>query len=287
MSMRINIVSSTDPSQCGVSAFGNDVSLISNTERNTFQLSDGQLKRAVERDFGRSPLDAFLRETNQWGGLYGRFGWQEVSRTLRPVSSRVLSQNTTPSVVMSQDFVNDSSVPATFNAAISQSVENTVTTGWSTGGTLSVGGSVEVGVRFLGIGGTATASISYEQSWGISGERSTSVVLGSASGVEVTLEPGQAVTAELVATRGTMRVEVSYAGSLSGHCVVNYNPRYQGHHFWALPITRVMNNSGINNSIMTTQTLDIGFYSNSSIIIRDKRTHAIVRQFDCDNLFGD
>ncbi|SFU20326.1 hypothetical protein SAMN05192562_11262 [Kosakonia arachidis] len=43
MSMTINIVSSTDRSQCGVSAFGHEVFLISNTERNKFQLFNGQL----------------------------------------------------------------------------------------------------------------------------------------------------------------------------------------------------------------------------------------------------
>lgn len=287
MSIKVDIMSSTDSSQSRASAFGNQVSLISNEERNTFQLSDSQLKRAVERDFGRSPLDAFLRETTQWGGLYGRFGWQEVTRTLRPIDLRILNQTTTPSIIMTQDFVNASSVSAIFNASISQSVENTVTTSWSTGGTLSVGASIEVGVSFMGIGGTASSSISYEQSWGIGGETSTSVVLGSSSGLQVTLEPGQAVTAELVATRGTMSVDVIYAASLNGHCAVNYNPPYQGHHFWGLPIARIMSNSGINNLLRTTQRLDIGFYANSSIIIRDKKTQAIIRQFDCSNLHGD
>ncbi|WP_158782455.1 ETX/MTX2 family pore-forming toxin [Pantoea sp. BAV 3049] len=285
MSMKVNIMSSANSSQCSASAFGNDVALISNTERNTFRLNDSQLKRAVERDFGREPNDAFLRETTQWGGLYGPYGGTEVSRTLRPVSARILSQNTSPVIVMTQDFVNHSSVPATFNTGISQSVENTVSSNWSTGGTLSVSAGVEISVGFLGTGGTATASISYEQSWGIGGERSTSVVLGSSSGVEVTLAPGQAVTAELVATRGTMRTEVVYSGSLSGQCALNYYPRYKEHHFWFLPITRVMANSNIGNAISSTQILDVGFYTNASIIVRDKTSKEVIRFFDCDDQF--
>lgn len=286
MNMKVNITSSTDAAQCSASAFGSNVALISDAERNTFGLNDSQLKRAVERDFGRVPTNAFLRETTQWGGLYAPYGWREVTRTLRPVSARILSQNTSPTLIMTQDFVNNSSVPATFNAGISQSVENTVSTSWSTGGTLSVGGAVEIGVKIFGIGGTATASISYEQSWGVGGEKSTSVVLGAESGLEVTLAPGKAVTAELVATRGTMRTEVIYSGSLSGQCALNYNPRYNGHHFWALPITRVMANSNIGNAISSTQILDVGFYANASVILRDKNTKEIIRIFNCDDKFG-
>ncbi len=141
------------------------------------------------------PNDAFLREPTGWGGLYNIYGWREVTRTLRPVRARIIEHTSNPVIVKTQDFINDSSVTSTFNTSISQSVENTVSSGWSTGGALQVGASIEVGVSFSGLGGSASSSISYEQSWGINKEETRSIVLGTQSGVETTLEPGQGVTA--------------------------------------------------------------------------------------------
>ncbi|PWC19616.1 ETX/MTX2 family pore-forming toxin [Brenneria corticis] len=205
-------------------------------------------------------------------------------RTLQPVSSRILSQNSTPEIVMDQVFANNSSVSGVYNVKISQSVQNTVKSSWNTGGKLSVGQKVQYGISFLGTGGKGESSISYEQSWGIGGENSKTITLGTESGVQVTLQPGQAIIAELVASRGTMRVQVDYRASLSGQSAVNYNPVYKDHHFWGLPITQIMRSSNINNAIVSSEIIEIGFYANSQIILRDKKTGESFRTF---NLFDE
>ncbi|MBJ7222567.1 MULTISPECIES: MspA family porin [unclassified Brenneria] len=284
MSIRINVTTSGEQSSISTSAVGVVRNIISDTERNTFQLNDNQLKRAFEITLGRWPNDAFLRSPTPWGDLYDRFNWQQVQRTLRPRNIRVLSQTSRPEIVLTQDFINNSSVAGTFDASISQTVENTVTSTWSTGGALTVGHSVEYGINFLGTGVTGNSSISYTQEWGVGGSRSTSVTLGMQSGVTIPLGPGQAVTAELVATRGTMRIQVEYIASLQGHAAANYNPPHNGHHFWRGVLSRMMSETNISNSVVSTETINIGFYSHSQIILRDKRTKQIVRVVDLDML---
>ncbi|WP_042859453.1 ETX/MTX2 family pore-forming toxin [Dickeya sp. NCPPB 3274] len=282
MSIKVDITASSDNHQTIATATGNDIAVISNEERGTFQLNDQQLKRAVEVYFGRKPNDAYLSSPTPWGDLYKTYNWQQVMRTLQPVSTRVISQNSTPVIVMEQDFVNNSSVPAVYNVKISQSVQNTVKSSWNTGGKLTVGQKVKYGISFLGTGGGGESSISYEQSWGIGGEQSTTITLGTESGLQVTLQPGQAVTAELVASRGSMKVQVDYQASLSGISAVNYNPTYKDHHFWGLPITQIMRSSNISNSIVSSEIIDIGFYADSKVILRDKNTGGVFRTF---NLF--
>ncbi len=84
-----------------------------------------------------------------------------------------------------------------------------------------------------------------------------------------------------------MRVLVDYLAELSGQSAVFYDPRYKGHHFWALAITRIMRNSDISNALISTQTLDIGFYAASSIILTDTRSHDVVARFDLANQFAE
>ncbi|GKX42116.1 hypothetical protein SOASR015_11500 [Pectobacterium carotovorum subsp. carotovorum] len=287
MSIKVDITASPEGNHPEASAIGNDIAIISDTERDTFQLNDRQLKRAVGVYFGKEPNDAYLRSPTPWGDLYKKYGWQQVSRTLRPVRTRVINQSSAPVIVMEQSFKNESSVAATFHVKISQNVQNTVKSSWSTGGKLTVGQKINYGVKFpaLSIGGET--SISYEQSWGIGGEKSQTVTLGTESGVQVLLQPGQEIIAELVASRGAMKVQVDYSASLSGQSAVNYNPPYKGHHFWGLNIISIMSDSKISNSITSSETIDIGFYANSRIVIRDKKNGQTVATFNLLDAYSD
>nr|QWC93366.1 insecticidal protein IPD102Fo [uncultured bacterium] len=190
MSISIKVYASIYEGQSRISYGGRDVSLISQQERNTFKLNDNQLKNAAKRVFGRRPNDAFLRSPTPWN-LYENNRWMQTQRSLFIQGVRLIERSSSPVIVANQEFVNSSSVPAKFNAAIEQNVSNTVSSQWSTGGTLSIGQTIKVEVGFLGTGVGSETSLSYEQSWGISGERSQSITVGTSSGVEVELQPGQ------------------------------------------------------------------------------------------------
>ncbi|XP_059047962.1 spherulin-2A-like [Achroia grisella] len=259
-----------DPSSMKVYTSGNQVGIITDTERNTFGLNDNSLKNAVDAYFGKRPDDAYLRSPTPWGDLYKTYGWDQVTRTLVPRNGKILGISSKPTIVMEQVFENNSSKPAVFNVGISQTVENTVTSSWSKGGDLSIGQEINYGFDIEVANGGGTTSLSYTSSWGENTEKSESITVGASSAMEITLQPGQAVIAQLQATRGSIQVEVEYDASLAGQSAVNYADTYKGHHFWALGIRSVMSSGGLSNSKVSKEVINIGFYSNSKVVVHDK-----------------
>ncbi len=111
--------------------------------------------------------------------------------------------------------------------------------------------------------------MSYSHSWGQGGSESMSITVGSSSGVQVELEPGESVEAVLAASRGVMKVRIVYKAYLTGDTAVNYNPTYKDHHFWALGIGGVMNAASLPTIRDYTEDIEIGYYSDSKIELRD------------------
>lgn len=275
MGISISIIAGQDKSASSVNASGTVQHVITSDETTTFHLGDKQLKDAVKAYFGKSPNDAYLHSPTPWGDLYKKYSWPQVQMVLVVQSAEILGITSEPVIVKTQEFVNHSSKKGTFNVAITESVNNTTSSNWSTGGTLTIGQKFSYDVKFLGAGGGGETSLSYSQSWGIGGQESKSITVGSSSGVNVELDPGESVLAELSASRGVMKVRIRYNAYLIGNTAVNYNPTYKDHHFWSLGIAGVMSSGGTSNSVKTTEDIEIGYYSNSKIELKDKTTGAL------------
>lgn len=281
MSIYINISASKDTST--VSWGGVNVAVISTQEMDTFKLNKRQLEDAVKNGGWLRPNDAYLRKPTPWG-LYDKYTWPETQRGLYIQGSKVLERSSKPVIVATKEFKNESSVPVTFNAGIEQSVENTVSSQWSTGGSLSVGQTISYNVGFLGSGGGGETSMNYEQSWGIGGERSKTTTVGSSAGVEVELQPGQAVIVELIATRGILKIEFEYIASLKGIAALNYNPPYKGAHFHGVSVPLLMKANDISNAIKSREVVEIDFFSESKITVKDKYNDKLIKEVDTSNL---
>ena len=111
--------------------------------------------------------------------------------------------------------------------------------------------------------------MSYSHAWGQGGSESKNITVGSSSGVSVELEPGESIEAQLTASRGVMKVRITYRAQLSGSTAINYNPPFKGHHFWGLDIGGVMQSGGLSNSIQFTEDIEVGYFSNAKIELRD------------------
>ncbi|MGQ0604469.1 MAG: ETX/MTX2 family pore-forming toxin [Anaerolineales bacterium] len=275
MGISISIVAGQDKSASSVDASGSVQHVIEKKERTTFKLGDKQLKNAVKAYFGKSPSDAYLCSPTPWNDLYKRYRWPQVQVVLVVQSAEILGITSEPVIVKTQEFVNRSSRKATFTVSISESVNNTTSSNWSTGGTLSIGQKFSYGVKFLGADAKGETSLSYSRSWGVGGQESKSITVGSTSGLSVELGPGEAVLAELSASRGVMKVRIRYNAYLSGSTALNYYPKYKGHHFFHLGISGVMSKGGISNSVISTEDIEVGYYSNSKIELKDKKTMAL------------
>lgn len=270
MGISISIIAGQDESSSAVNASGTVQHVITDKERTTFGVGDKQLKDAVKAYFGKSPNDAYLHSPTPWDDLYKRYSWPQVQMVLIVQSAEILGITSEPVIVKRQEFSNNSKQTGIFNVGVSDSVDNTTSSNWSTGGELTIAQKVSYGVKFLGTGAEGETSLSYSQSWGIGGQESKSVTVGSSSGVSVELSPGESVVAELSASRGVMRVRIRYNAYLMGSTAVNYNPAYKNHHFWALAVDKVMSAGNIPNSIKSTEDIEIGYYSNSKVELKDK-----------------
>jgi hypothetical protein len=269
MAIDINIQAGLTQAASNASASGDEQHVITDTEVSSFGISDGHLKDAVGKYFGKNPNDAYLHSDTPWNDLYRTYGWPQVQTVLAVQSVTITEITSEPVIVAQQTFKNTSSVKGTFNVGISQTVTNTATSSWSTTNTLTVGQKFTYKVSFLGAGTGGETSLTYAHSWGETTTESKAITVGSTSGVSVSLDPGQAVNAVLTASRGVMKVRIVYRAYLIGDVAVNYNPTWRDHHFWGLDIGAVMDAGNIANNQTVTEDLEIGFYANSQIELKD------------------
>ncbi|KPJ20998.1 Spherulin-2A [Papilio machaon] len=117
---------------------------------------------------------------------------------------------------------------------------------------------------------TGTSGISFTSSWGESEERTESVTVQASSSVETELQPGQAATAVLSASKGSLEVEVLYLATLRGNVVVNFKSAYKGHHFFGPSIDSVMNSGDLDNEVIIKEIINIGFYTEANLKVYDK-----------------
>lgn len=279
MGINITINAGKDASQSSVSATGVIQHVITDEEYNTFKLSDDLIKKSVEAYFGKYPDDAYLHGPTPWNNLYTRYNWPEVQMMLVVQKAEILGITSEPIIIKSQEFSNLSSKVGVFNVNITDSVTETVSNSWTTGGTLSIEKEIHAQIGFLGTEAGGINKISYEQSWGVAEEQSKEIQVGSSGGVSVELQPGETILAELCASRGVMRVRITYNAYLSGFTAVNYGSPYKDHHFWGLDFGNVMSAGSISNSVQSTQDITIGYYSSSKIELKDKVTNALKASF--------
>ncbi|MBV6288188.1 hypothetical protein [Pseudomonas aegrilactucae] len=282
MAISISITAGPSEGASTVTASGEVQHIITDPERNTFNIQDASLKRAVAAYMGKSPNDAYVRSPTPWGDLYKTYNWPEVQSRFSVRSADVIGDNTVPVMLNTNTFKNNSSVPAEFNCGITQNVSVTSESNWSDTSSVEVGQSIDYSIGFLGTGISGSTSLNYTQAWQKGGSQSETVELGSSAGVNTTLQPGQAVKATLSASKGKLKVKVVYQITLSGDAAVNYNPTYKGHHFYGMNINSVMNAGGLQTVITTTETVEIEYYTDVQIVLEDLQSGKTLETFKLD-----
>jgi hypothetical protein len=273
MPFSIDIIVGDKIETSSVLASGEDAHVITDTEVVTFGIPDEQLKKAVESFFGKKPNDAFLRSPTPWGDLYKTYTWEQVTVHLRPTEAGITGINSTPVVLKTQTFKNNSSKPATFDVSISDQVSEGVESNWSQTIGVSVSQSVSYGTKFVG----GETSITFNAEFQKGGSKSRTVSVGQTSGVTVNLDPGQSVKAVLSASRGSMTVRVVFEAYLSGINAVNYNPTFRDHHFWALGINGVRQAVSLPDTFRIFNDIEVGYFSDGDITLEDLKPCQPVR----------
>lgn len=269
MTIALTINAAATAAGSSISSTGNDQHIISDSERNTFNIQDGNLKQAINTTFGKAPNDAYLHSPTPWNDLYTTYGWPQVQTTLSVQSATVIGFSSQATILSTKVFTNNSSHDATFNTGITDSVTNTAESNWTNANTVTASQTISYGINFLGTGGGGQSQFSYSRTWGKGGSESQAVTVGSESGVQVTLKPGESVKAVLSASRGELTVRVVYQATLSGMAAVNYNPTFKGHHFWGLDINGVLGGASLPQVVTITEDIKIGYYADAVITLED------------------
>lgn len=279
MDVKVNVTANRDVATSVVQAVGEVVRVVTPADAAAFKVNPTQLRDAFSKYHSSVCKAAYLRDPTGRTENFAYYKEPEVQMFLRPTASRILGITSEPVIVKTATFLNESGVDATFHVGISDQVEESVTSTWSTGGELSIEQAFEYKVDMLGVNVGGTTTISYTQQWGVGGEHSTRTTVGSDSAVDVVLKPGQGVIAELTATRGVMQVQIDYNAFLYGRAI-SYETNKTGSVIWRSPISNVMAGNNIPNSITSTETLKVGYYSNSTVVIRDIKSGSLVAEVD-------
>jgi hypothetical protein len=249
MGITIGIKAGENAEISSISASGSDQHMITDKERKTFGIEDAALKDAVGMYFGKNPNDVYVRSPTPGDDLYIKHKWPEVQTVLQVEKAKILEITSTPIALATTTFDNGKSLKkATYNCKLSDNVTNSTGSTWSETNGIEVGQKFTYDISFFGtkVGGGET-SFTYTHGWGQEKTESVTVSVGSEAGVEVELDPGEKVVAELSASKGVMKVQILYTAHLIGSVAVNYTPPYKDHHFDHVDINDIIkaNNSAI------------------------------------------
>jgi hypothetical protein len=273
MGIQIIISVSPDKANSTVSTSGSIHHIITDKEIQAFNIGETNLKNAVNNYFGKKPTYAYLHDpTPIWTNpsLYERFGWHEVETILFIQSATVTEISANTEVLSIKKLVNNSDKSATFDAIISAEIQNTVESSWSRTDAIEVKEALLHKVKFEKCGKEDETTILFNHLWGQNASESKNVKLGISKKVSTNLDPGESVEAILTASKGVMKVKVLYRASLDGHTAICYHgQKYKGHWYWALPIIGVMNAFDIDIYKDFTEEIEISFYSNPQVELRN------------------
>lgn len=269
----ISINAGVDVETSSASCIGSTQNIISDKERKSFGIEDKNLKAIIGKILEKNPNIAYLcspaPNLSDKFDLYTKYERPQVTTVLVAEEAKVIGITSEPTIVATKIFKNSSSKKGTFNCGISEEVNDTFESNWSNTDAISVKQSVNYGVQFCGIGVKGETSFAYKHTWGKGGSSSKSLTLGSESGIEIELEPGESVEATLSAHRGTLKIRIAYKAYLIGDAIAVYEKEYKDHYYHNLDIKDVMKAGSIANELHFSEDIAVGYYTNSTVELKD------------------
>ncbi|XP_073965645.1 U-megalopygitoxin(8)-Mc8-like [Choristoneura fumiferana] len=272
-SITVNIKASAAQSQAFITHYGKDSNIITDTERESFNITDNPLTATVAAYSGTKPTNVFVKRPTPWGDLYKTYNWDEVRRETKVKQDRILPVKTQEVTLVKGRYTNNSTLNGTFVCNYEHKIENVISNNF-TGKNASV--NVTYNVDLL-LGLEPPIHLKFVSHLANNTEITDKRTLKSDSAVIFNLKPAQSATAFLNATKVLMTVEVNYATSLSGYLAVNYNPRHEGHHFWAYDVKDVLMSAGESFVQNSTNVVTVQYYTDAKIVVVDDETGKVIK----------
>jgi len=241
---------------------------------------------------GDAPDEMWLSApaNSRWGDLYKEHPNNEPVTSTLTITSATVKEVTSskPSIIATKSFKNQSSVPVTYNTSITQEVMNTAETNWSNTKTYEVGQTISYDVSFLGSGSSGETSFTFTQEFAKGGSSTESVMLGDSTGVEVVLQPEQAVKVLLSTSTGSMNIELVYQLTIAGTPFGTFdspytwpnNPQYGSHYIWGQYVSSMLEYGSVPQFVTIKETLSLGFFTNTSVVVIDESTGKELKRYD-------
>ncbi|WP_294330362.1 hypothetical protein [uncultured Sphingomonas sp.] len=264
MAFNVQIVYGKDVASSSVKATGEDIRPLTKDLYPIFGLTDDLLKKAVEAYLGKLPDAVYVADPtpDNW---YATNSWEAIVIRLKPVKAEIVSIDTAISQLKSQVFKNNSSKTASFDVSITDDVSDTVDSNWSETKSFGVSQSVNYGTSFIG----GDTSITFQADFQVGGSKSRTVSMGQSSGVMVDLAPGESVTANLIASKGTMKVRVVFEAYLTGVIAAYYKGVFKWKHVWPVDIAGALEALNGSHTLRVTNEIAIDYFSSGEIVLED------------------
>jgi hypothetical protein len=266
MTIDISILAGLDADTSKVSAIGRVTDLISDKERDLFGVTDKALIALIGADRGKDPDEVHLRNHR----FFDQYGWPKTHRVFEVKKAEVVSLDFKPVALVTNHYENRrGKLPVSHNATLTFGTSLSATTQWNVTSKIAIDQKIKYEVGFLGTGGGGETSISFETGYGQGASETRASTITSTNMASFSVDPGQTVKAVLSASKGVLRVKITYRSYLEGDVYYDYAEAYEGHHRWAEPIADVMANGGLPNAIESSEIVEIGFYANAKVIVED------------------
>lgn len=270
MGFTVVLIAGPDQASSSITVTGSTQHVITDTERNTFGLSDSVVKDAVAKIKGKRPDDAYLHSPTPWNDLYKTWNWNQVTTIVEPAGAMITDISSSPCVIGSNTQTNHSSVVGTFSFGVMTSVTESSESNWNVSNTISVS---ETTTYSVGSKAFASASESitftYGHTWGTGGSQTSTTTVGANQKITVKLQPGQSAIADLTMNKGTIHAKIFWKARLTGAVAVNYGQAYEGHHFYPIAVEDVLAAMPRENYYTTVETMTYGFYANAQTVLRN------------------
>lgn len=102
------------------------------------------------------------------------------------------------------------------------------------------------------------------------------------SNIDIFVEPGQEILIGLYAKVIKIDTTVVFGVSLKGNMVLNYEDTFRGHHFYAPNIADTLQDCGIDNNLNITADIELTFYEEPRLEIKDEHKRLILQNGDYD-----
>jgi len=243
---------------------GVDKHTITDEEMKTFGITDGALKTIIGKSMGQDPKNVMPTTVGDQWNLHNTYSWPVVATNVTFTDADVLEFTSNLSAMSEKVFTNHSSMAATFGGVLTVQASETTTSTWSSSTKVGIGTKVNFSIGVPGVeSGGAEFSTSFESTTGESKTTSKMVTIGDSQSISILLQPGKSVKAQLMATTVTVKLRVHYKVSLDGQVAINYNPKFNGHHFYAVGIEGALAGSGMPSHFDQYEDIEMTFYGES------------------------